>query len=154
NRVFDRAVDTLCTTLRERKPFEDHEDLPNWMSKYMAQHKGKGWERTVNSLGKVWDHLYGKAYKECLREVHDQIGTIEFDHLRVKPVVKIIGEFWAQITEGDGNFNMFAFLEREGAHVLVEPIGTWVMYMMYQAKARAQEKRQLTARYKNVKPWE
>jgi len=45
----------------------------------------------------------------------------------VKPVVKIIGEFWAQITEGDGNFHMFEFLEREGAQVLVEPIGTWVM---------------------------
>jgi predicted nucleotide-binding protein (sugar kinase/HSP70/actin superfamily) len=154
DRVFERAVDTLCTTLRERKPFEDHEDLPEWMSKYMAQHKGKGWEKTANSLGKVWDHLYGKAYKDCLREVHDQIGTIEVDRLRVKPVVKIIGEFWAQITEGDGNFNMFAFLEREGAQVLVEPIGTWVMYMMYQVKERAREKKSLTARYKNVKPWE
>jgi predicted nucleotide-binding protein (sugar kinase/HSP70/actin superfamily) len=154
DRVFHQTVDTLCDTLRERKPFEDHEDLPEWMSKYMAKHKGKGWEKTVNSLGKVWEHLYGKAYKDCLREVHDQIGTIEVDRLRVKPVVKIIGEFWAQITEGDGNFNMFAFLEREGAQVLVEPIGTWVMYMMYQAKERAREKKQLTAKYKNVKPWE
>ena len=27
---------------------------------------------------------------------------------------------------------MFAFLEREGAQVLVEPIGTWIMYMMHQ----------------------
>ena len=31
------------------------------------------------------------------------------------------GEFWAQTTEGDGNFNMFAFLEKGGAEVLVEP---------------------------------
>ena len=29
--------------------------------------------------------------------------------LRVKPIVKITGEFWAQTTEGDGNFNMFQF---------------------------------------------
>ena len=65
----------------------------------------------------------------------------------MKPVVKIIGEFWAQITEGDGNFHMFEFLEREGAQVLVEPIGTWVMYMMYQAKARAAAKRSLDAPY-------
>ena len=70
---------------------------------------------------------------------------MEVDRLRVKPVVKITGEFWAPITEGDGNFNMFAFLEREGAQVIVEPIATWVAYMMYVrprrgAKARADAK--------------
>jgi predicted nucleotide-binding protein (sugar kinase/HSP70/actin superfamily) len=52
----------------------------------------------------------------------------------VKPIVKITGEFWAQTTEGDGNYRMFPFLEREGAQVLVEPIGTWIMYMIHQAK--------------------
>jgi hypothetical protein len=54
----------------------------------------------------------------------------------VKPVVKITGEFWAQLTEGDGNFNMFAFLEREGAHVVVDSVGNWVMYLMHQASAQ------------------
>ena len=82
------------------------------------------------------------------------MNTIEVDRLRVKPVVKIIGEFWAQITEGDGNFHMFEFLEREGAQVLVEPIGTWVMYMMYQVKARAAARRSLDAPYKNLKWYE
>jgi predicted nucleotide-binding protein (sugar kinase/HSP70/actin superfamily) len=71
------------------------------------------------------------------------------DRLRVKPVVKIIGEFWAQITEGDGNFNMFAFLEREGGQVQVEPIATWVMYMMYQVKERWRERKSLDAAFKN-----
>ncbi len=56
----------------------------------------------------------------------------------MKPVVKVTGEFWAQTTEGDGNFHMFEFLEREGAQVLVEPIATWVAYLMYQAKAQRQ----------------
>jgi predicted nucleotide-binding protein (sugar kinase/HSP70/actin superfamily) len=59
-------------------------------------------------------------------------NEVEVDRLRVKPIVKITGEFWAQTTEGDGNFNMFRFLEREGAQVLVEPIGTWIMYMIHQ----------------------
>jgi predicted nucleotide-binding protein (sugar kinase/HSP70/actin superfamily) len=59
-------------------------------------------------------------------------NEIEVDRLRPKPIVKITGEFWAQTTEGDGNFNMFNFLQREGAQVLVEPIGTWVMYMIHQ----------------------
>jgi len=59
-----------------------------------------------------------------LHACRDSIDAIEVDRLRVKPVIKITGEFWAQSTEGDGNFNMFAFLEKEGAQVLVEPIAT------------------------------
>jgi hypothetical protein len=31
---------------------------------------------------------------------------------------------------------MFSFLEREGAQVMVEPIGTWIMYMLWLAKAQ------------------
>ena len=56
----------------------------------------------------------------------------------MKPIVKITGEFWAQTTEGDGNFNMFNFLQREGAQVLVEPIGTWIMYMIHQVVQKYQ----------------
>jgi predicted nucleotide-binding protein (sugar kinase/HSP70/actin superfamily) len=154
DRVFHESVDTLCTMLRERKPFEDHEDLPGWISKRIQAHKGEKWEIWVNSLLKVREQLYGDPYKDALRAVHDHLGTIEVDRLRIKPIVKIIGEFWAQTTEGDGNFHMFDFLEREGAQVLVEPIGTWVMYMMYQVKARAAARRSLDAPYKNVRPWE
>ncbi len=55
--------------------------------------------------------------------------------------MKITGEFWAQTTEGDGNFNMFKFLEREGAQVLVEPIGTWIMYMIHQAKQKHNDRK-------------
>ncbi|HKT24865.1 MAG TPA: hypothetical protein VJR04_09680 [Terriglobales bacterium] len=43
--------------LKERKPFEDQEGLPQWLSSYMAKHKNAGWEKVVNSLGKVWEHL-------------------------------------------------------------------------------------------------
>ncbi len=154
DQVFQEAVDTLCTLLRERKPFEDHEDLPEWLAKKCRANKGEKWEIWVNSLLKVREQLYGNPYKDALQAVHDQLGTIEVDRLKVKPVVKIIGEFWAQITEGDGNFHMFDFLEREGAQVLVEPIGTWVMYMMYQVKARNAAKRSLDDRFKKVKPWE
>jgi len=154
DKVFQQTMDTLCAMLKDRKPFEDHEDLPEWLAKKCRESKGAKWEVWVNSLLKVREQLYGNPYKDALRAAHDQIGTIEVDRLKVKPVVKIIGEFWAQITEGDGNFHMFDFLEREGAQVLVEPIGTWVMYMMYQVKARNLAKRSLDEKYKKVKPWE
>jgi predicted nucleotide-binding protein (sugar kinase/HSP70/actin superfamily) len=58
------------------------------------------------------------------------------DRLRVKPLVKVTGEFFAQTTEGDGNFHMFEFLEREGAEVKVESIANWIMYLLWQAKAK------------------
>ena len=75
--------------------------------------------------------------------MRQKIDAIEIDRMRVRPIVKITGEFWAQTTEGDGNFNMFRFLEREGAQVLVEPVATWVAYLLYQAKYNAQRRRQV-----------
>ena len=145
--VFQTRWKRCAHMLRDRKPFEDHEDLPEWMAKKIRANKGKKWE-----LGST---RWARFASSSMATVQGGAGcgaramaTIEVDRLRVKPVVKIIGEFWAQITEGDGNFHMFEFLEREGAQVLVEPIGTWVMYMMYQAKARAAARRSLDAPYK------
>jgi len=70
----------------------------------------------------VKEHLYGKEYLDSIDACREKLNSIEVDRMRVKPIVKITGEFWAQITEGDGNFHMFEFLEREGAQVLVEPL--------------------------------
>ena len=81
--------------------------------------------------------MWGKDYLNALKAAREKMDSIEIDRTRVKPLVKITGEFWAQLTEGDGNFHMFEFLEREGAQALVEPIATWVAYLMYQAKAHA-----------------
>ena len=72
-----------------------------------------------------------------LGKCHSHLSLMEVDWLRVKPVVKVIGEFWAQQTEGDGNYQIFDFLEKEGAEVSVEPISNWVLYLLRQAKARS-----------------
>ena len=91
---------------------------------------------------------------DALHACRDSINAIEVDRLRVKPVIKITGEFWAQTTEGDGNFNMFAFLEKEGAQVLVEPIATWIAYMMYVAKEGAKARADAEAPYRDPKWYE
>jgi predicted nucleotide-binding protein (sugar kinase/HSP70/actin superfamily) len=104
-------------------------------------------------LGKIREHLWGKPWTETLESVRQKIDAIEVDRMRVRPIVKITGEFWAQTTEGDGNFNMFRFLEREGAQVLVEPIATWVAYLLYQAKFNA-ERRKHVQQYASRKKWE
>ena len=75
-----------------------------------------------------------------LRKVKKNFGTIKVDYTRVKPKVKITGEFWAQTTEGDGNYHMFRYLESEGAEVMVEPIGTWIEYLIFSAKHTFEEK--------------
>lgn len=88
----------------------------------------------AETAGKFADQLLGREYVDALHEVAESLRAVRIDRTRVKPIVKITGEFWAQTTEGDGNYNMFPFLEREGAQVLVEPVGTWIMYMIHQAK--------------------
>ncbi|HEX2710947.1 MAG TPA: hypothetical protein VHM88_01810, partial [Candidatus Acidoferrales bacterium] len=82
-------------------------------------------------------------YVAALREVRDSFNSIAIDRTRAKPIVKITGEFWAQTTEGDGNFNMFRFLEKEGAQVVVEPIGTWICYLMHQAVQKTKDEKGL-----------
>lgn len=95
----------------------------------------------ANSLGRYVQHFYSQALRDVLAAARQQLRLIEVDRTQVKPVVKIIGEFWAQTTEGDGNYRVFAFLEREGAEVIVDPIGTWVTYLLYCAEQRVDEQR-------------
>src|SRR5579885_6763 len=152
DRVFRDAVDGLCDDLRNRRHFEIEELAPDWAKPKFKSNKVL--RNTFNVLGKWHENMWGKDYLNALKSAREKMNTIEVDRTRVKPVVKITGEFWAQITEGDGNFNMFAFLEREGAQVLVEPIATWIMYMMYQVKERWREKKPLEDRYKKPAWWE
>ena len=150
DKAFEEAVDTLCRTLRERPPFELMERSPQWARGYLASHDK--FMRFWNSWGKVYENLYGKPYLEALEACRARIDEVEVDRTKVKPLVKITGEFWASITEGDGNFNMFRFLEREGAQVMVEPVATWVAYLLCQAKARARHNKEARAHNERL-PW-
>ncbi len=66
-----------------------------------------------------------------LRRLRRKLDAIPMDYTRVRPRVKITGEFWAQTTEGDGNYYLARWLEAEGAEVSVEPVGTWIEYMLW-----------------------
>ena len=152
DRVIQKSVKLLTDTLRDRKRWHIDDQAPAWMKPTLArQPKVAG---VLCTLGKVAHNLYGKEYVDALHTCRDSIDTIEVDRLRVKPVIKITGEFWAQTTEGDGNFNMFAFLEREGAQVVIEPIATWIDYMMYVAKAGSRARFEAEKKYKEVKWYE
>lgn len=79
----------------------------------------------------ILDEVFTGVYTDVLKELSEKLSQIEVDYLRQVPIVKITGEFWAQTTEGDGNFKMFKYLEDEGAEVIVEPISTWLLYLLY-----------------------
>ncbi|MGH9632862.1 MAG: activator of (R)-2-hydroxyglutaryl-CoA dehydratase [Bryobacteraceae bacterium] len=153
DRVFPEVGDVMATCLRDRPPFEILEATSGWLKNYLSRPEKKKLKNTLNTLGKIRENLYGVPFIEALEEARTRMNAIEVDRTRVKPVVKITGEFWAQTTEGDGNFNMFRFLEREGAQVLVEPIATWVAYLLYQAKYVAMRKKNVD-QYTARKKWE
>ena len=123
NRVLDETMDYMHEVFRKKRPWK----LDEGMAKYLG-----GFSDTAEYVGKFVKQLKGDEYVPALQQCRDRFNEVEIDRLRVKPIVKITGEFWAQTTEGDGNFNMFNFLQKEGAQVLVEPIGTWIMYMIHQ----------------------
>src|SRR5258705_5868338 len=152
DRVFRETVDGLCADLKNRKAFEIEQLAPDWAKPKFKNNKIL--RNTFNVFGKWHENMWGKDYLTALRNAKERLDSIEVDRLRVKPVVKITGEFWAQLTEGDGNFHMFEFLEREGAQVVVEPIATWVAYLMYQAKAHATAKWPVNRPYRTPKWYE
>lgn len=140
-RAVARAADTIAEHFRSGRGFELQELVPS----FLLPKSESAWYRVPNTMGKVWSHLYGDALATVLPRAAKELEKVEVDWLQVKPVVKVIGEFWAQMTESDGNFKMFEFLESEGAEVSIEPISTWVLYLLHQKKERAAYRRRIHA---------
>ncbi len=61
------------------------------------------------------------------------LGRVKVDRTQPKPVVSLIGEFWAMTTEGDGNYHMQRFLEKEGAEVDIQGITNWLLFLLWEA---------------------
>ncbi len=150
--AIKEVVDRLSDFLEHRKRYEILESAPGWISRRLAQKKKI--KDICNTLGKVLNHLYAEDFLKVMHVARERLNQVEVDRTRVKPIVKVTGEFWAQLTEGDGNFNMFTFLEQEGAQVDVESIGCWVTYLLSQARANTQAKKGLDAPYPGARWWE
>ena len=138
----DRAMEQAMEDLKQVFRTHRNQRLDGRMGAFVKSLPAVG--GMAENAGKFADALLGTEDPEALRQVGDSLRSVRVDRTRVKPIVKITGEFWAQTTEGDGNYRMFSFLEREGAQVLVEPIGTWIMYMIHQAKQANADKAGVT----------
>lgn len=134
NQVLDGAREALAEALKQQR----HSSMGDRVEKILR--RANLYNQTDYTV-KFARQLTTSYYTDALEGIRDQIADIEVDRFRVKPIVKITGEFWAQTTDGDGNYNMFPFLEREGAEVIVEPIGTWIMYMIHQFKQKLRDRK-------------
>jgi len=62
------------------------------------------------------------------------LKNVKLDRLQIKPKVMVMGEFWAAMTEGDGNYNLHKFLEAEGAECIPQPILNRLLLSLWEAK--------------------
>jgi len=67
----------------------------------------------------------------ALRRTKKLFSQIEVDYLRVKPRVKVTGEFFLKFSEGDANHRLVHWLEEEGVEVMPDLVGAWFEYMIW-----------------------
>lgn len=89
--------------------------------------------RRGGKWGAVAWYLATPYFVNAMREVRRRFDEVEVDRLRVKPLVKITGEFYLQTVEGDPNYNIHRWLESEGAEVYPAAITIWFDYLMRHA---------------------
>jgi predicted nucleotide-binding protein (sugar kinase/HSP70/actin superfamily) len=112
--VVRASVDHLCEVFRNR---------PKQGSKWTTL----GW------------HLTTSYFVNALREVFRKFEAIEVDRLQPKPVVKITGEFYLQVTEGAPNHNIHRWLESEGAEVYPAAVAVWLDYLLREYREKIEE---------------
>jgi predicted nucleotide-binding protein (sugar kinase/HSP70/actin superfamily) len=88
----------------------------------------------------LW-YLTTDYYRQTLARVLRRFSHIRVDRLRVKPMVKVTGEFWLQAHEGDGNYRIKHWLESEGAEVMPPVYTAWFDFLLKARRDRAWERR-------------
>ena len=88
---------------------------------------------------------HGKSILWALGRARRLLGAVAVDRTRPKPRVAIIGEFWAMTTEGDGNYQLQRFLEREGAEVDIQLVTAWLLYNIWEVSWDTENRAELRA---------
>ncbi|MEA1954680.1 MAG: hypothetical protein U9O24_09850 [Campylobacterota bacterium] len=71
------------------------------------------------------------------------LEKVKLNRLQPKAKVMVMGEFWAAMTEGDGNYNLHKFLEAEGAECIPQPIINRLMLSIWEAEYKAEKEEDL-----------
>lgn len=81
-----------------------------------------------------------KIYKG-LQEVKKVFAKVQCDYTQIKPIVKITGEFWASLTESQGNYHLKQWLVTENAEVKMEPMTGWFEHLLFSREIKARDRR-------------
>lgn len=115
-------IGDVVNLLKHRiRPYERQEGATNAAVSRSCKHIMGAFER-------------GHGLVSALLAVRREFAAIPVDRARIKPKVAIIGEFWAQTTEGDGNYQLPVFLEREGAEVETQPLAAWLLSRFWEPR--------------------
>ena len=140
---------TIAQEALENKAFQDIRG--NWFTRFLSNRMPLS---GPDDLAKIRAQLFGRTFTKAFEKCRDILSErVEVDYTRPRPIVKVTGEFWAQTTEGDGNFRMFSFLEGEGAQVLVEPVATWISYILFSSMQVYRDSRGLANNEKPPRKW-
>ena len=137
--VLQRAMELLYGKLKNKKKIEIREP---WKSFFEKLHLNEA----LTFVYRFWDQITSNYYTEALKEVRPMFEEIEVDRFKSKANVKITGEFWAITTVGAGNFDMFRFLESEGAVVQTEPVASLVQFLFSKGMLRHANRRKMLLR--------
>jgi len=131
DQVFDGILEDCGRMLREWSAREFKAGLGTRLMSRLAL------RTDPDMLQHLIEQLLKDGFGESLEDFRKRIDRgIVVDYTRPKPAVKVIGEAWAQMTEGDGNYRMFSYLEQEGAEVIAESMCSWVNYLLYAERWR------------------
>jgi len=87
--------------------------------------------------------LERKNLSMALLKCRKIIKNIEQNREKKKVKVMVMGEFWAAMTEGDGNYNLHRFLESEGAECLPQPMINRLLLSIWEANHELQKETSL-----------
>lgn len=139
--TFGKAViigDILNALMYRIRPYEVNEGETNAVIAEAKQRIAKAFETRKG----LWKALW---------QTRKELAKIKVDKSQIKPRVAIIGEFWAMTTEGDGNYKMQGFLEKEGAEVEIQLVTNWILYLFWSAKYDTLQRLNLKGADKNLK---
>jgi predicted nucleotide-binding protein (sugar kinase/HSP70/actin superfamily) len=83
----------------------------------------------------------------ALYKCQQLFANIETNYDQVKPKVLITGEFWAAMTQGDGNYNLHKFLEEQGAEVIPQPVFNRLLLSLWEVTYDKNQQAQLNSSY-------
>jgi predicted nucleotide-binding protein (sugar kinase/HSP70/actin superfamily) len=81
-----------------------------------------------------------KIYKG-LKEAKKVFAKVKCDYTQIKPMVKLTGEFWASITESQGNYHIKNWLVEENCELKMEPMVGWLEHLLFSREIKAKDRR-------------